>query len=92
MSRHKLQNQLSKIALYLTNYVLSTHNYYDYTKPIAVVATHLDDFINEAQVSDGVSLLYQDLLEMLHLKSMQQRKCHDLSPVALIALHFLEVI
>lgn len=47
------------------------HNYWDYTKSRAGAPTHLDDLIDEAHMSHRVSLLQQDLLQMLHLEDME---------------------
>lgn len=65
--------------LLFNNYVASlepcycpdcSYNYY-YTNTRAVEPTHLDDLIDEAHMSDGVSLLHQDFLQVLHLEKMQ---------------------
>lgn len=43
-------------------------------KARAVLPTHLDDLIDEAHMSNRVSLLHQDLLQMLHLKKHAAKK------------------
>ncbi len=53
-------------------------SYYYYPESRAVVSTHLDDLIDEAHMSDRVSLFHQDFLQMLHLRNMQHRELHVL--------------
>lgn len=54
------------------------YNYCYWTETTAVEPTHLDYLIDEAHMSDRVSLLHQNLLQMLHLKNMQQRNLHTI--------------
>lgn len=54
------------------------YNYCYKTETTAVEPTHLDYLIDEAHMSDRVSLLHQNLLQMLHLKNMQQRNLHTI--------------
>lgn len=54
------------------------YNYCYWTGTTAVEPTHLDYLIDEAHMSDRVSLLHQNLLQMLHLKNMQQRNLHTI--------------
>lgn len=37
--------------------------------PSAALSAYLEDVVNEADMSDRISLLHQDLLQMLHLKT-----------------------
>lgn len=54
------------------------YNYCYKTETTAVEPTHLDYLIDEAHMSDRVSLLHQNLLQMLHLRNMQQRNLHTI--------------